>query len=264
MKKLFLAVALLATSLVASAQHASFYVSYHSLGVGEYADWLDDIDADNENLNGFSIGFNKAFSISSSVPLFIEVGAGLTYAWAKYFEDMDILSGECIAGGYYYDEWYDEYYYYGCGGEWDVTASVVAHHLMVNVPVNFMYKIKFPNSSITLEPYVGLNLRGHILGKEVAKFDYNACCNDMDDALEDGLDEIDEEDYNQDYFDKKDMGGKKYVANRFNIGWQIGANVDFGPAFVGVSYGSDFNKYAKWNGEEFKFNALNVTVGVRF
>ena len=113
MKKLFLAVALLATSMVASAQfaagnggsslgsssaseHASFFVQYNSFGVGEFEDVWDDMDSESEKLHGISLGFNKAFSISSSVPLFIEVGAGLTYAWAKLYDDENEYS--CAAG----------------------------------------------------------------------------------------------------------------------------------------------------------------------
>ena len=96
------------------------------------------------------------------------------------------------------------------------------------------------------------------------KISYEACCDDMEDELEDAMEEYDEDDLVANYFDKKDMGGKKYVATRLNYGWQIGANVDFGSAFAGISYGSDFNKYAKWGGEEWKFNAFNVTVGLRF
>ena len=282
MKKLFLAVALLATSMVASAQfaagngggsmssssaseHASFFVQYNSFGVGEYADYLDDIDAENEKLNGFSVGFNKAFSVTSSVPLFVEVGAGLTYAWAKFSDEED--SRDC---------------YYGCGNKYDMSGKSVSQHLMINVPVNLMYKFQLPNSSVTVEPYVGINLKGHILGRERNTLSFDACCDPMDETFEYMKELADEnpEDFKEqfgldaeliaegksisNYFDKKDMGGKKYVASRFNIGWQIGANVDFGQAFVGISYGSDFNKYAKWGGEEWKFNAFNVTVGLRF
>ncbi len=280
MKKLFLAVALLATSMVASAQfaagngggsmssssasgHNSFYVQYNSFGTGEYgeelADAAEELQELYENmgyevevlartrLNGFTVGYNHAFGITPSVPLFVECGVGLTYAWANYWESTEVFDDE-----------------YGCGDEYSVTEKSISQHLMVNVPINLMYKFQLPNSSVTLEPYVGLNLRGHVLGRGKTKYTYEYCCNDMEDAIEDEIEDIDEDDLTRDYFDKKDMGGKKNVATRFNVGWQIGANVDFGSAFVGIAYGSDFNKFMKGEGDEWKYNALNVTVGVRF
>ena len=254
MKKLLLSVCLLATSLIASAQsgHSSFYVQYNLLGVGEFADYLDDMDAESERLNGLSLGFNKAFSITPSVPLFIEIGAGLTYAWAKFYDEEDEF--DCSAG--------NDDDYYGCDDEYSYHVKTTSQHLMVNVPINLMYKFQIPNSSITLEPYVGVNVKAHILGKMKNKMKYDACCDDMEDILEEWAEE--EEEYDVNYFDKKDMDGKKYVAKRVNIGWQIGANVDFGKAFVGISYGSDFNKFMERGRDDWKFSATNFTVGLRF
>ena len=255
MKKLLLSVCLLATSLIASAQsgHSSFYVQYNLLGVGkEMADYLDDIDSPSDHLNGLSLGFNKAFAVTQSVPLFVEVGAGLTYAWGKFYDEEDEYP--C----YYYDE-------YGrgnCGDEFSLHEKDLSQHLMVNIPVNLMYKFQIPNSSITLEPYVGINVKAHILGQTKGKLKYDACCDGMEDILEDRAEEYEEYDIN--YFNKKDMESKKYVAKRVNIGWQIGANVDFGKAFVGISYGSDFNKYMNFWGDDWRFSATNFTVGLRF
>lgn len=245
----FAAVAILmvmATSVFAQSGHNSFYVQYNSFGVGEFADVLDDMDAENEKLNGIGVGFNKAFSVTSSIPLFIEVGAGLNYAWAKIYDEEE--KDDC----------------YICEDEYAVTYKTSSQHLMVNVPVNLMYKFQIPNSSITLEPYVGLNLKGHILGRMKSKYTYEACCDEVEDAFEEILEDMDEDDLVSNYFDKDDMGGKKYVATRLNIGWQIGANADFGKAFVGISYGSDFNKFLKSGKDEWKYSALNVSLGLRF
>ena len=245
----FAAVAILmvmATGVFAQSGHNSFYVQYNSFGVGEFADVLDDMDAESEKLNGIGVGFNKAFSVTSSIPLFIEVGAGLNYAWAKIYDEEE--KDDC----------------YICEDEYAVTYKTSSQHLMVNVPVNLMYKFQIPNSSITLEPYVGLNLKGHILGRMKSKYTYEACCDEVEDVFEETLEDMDEDDLVSNYFDKDDMGGKKYVATRFNIGWQIGANVDFGKAFVGISYGSDFNKFLKSGKDEWKYSALNVSLGLLF
>lgn len=268
MKKLFLSAALLATSMMASAQfatsnggnsfstvtssevsgHSSFYVQYNSFGVGDFADLLDDMDAESDKLTGLTVGGSKAISIGSSLslPLFLEVGAGLTYAWATIYDEEE--TGDCGL----------------CEGEYSISEKATSQHLMVNIPVNVMYKFQLPNTSITLEPYVGLNVKAHILGQMKDKITYDACCDDVEEYMEEYLGEIDEDDMTTNYFDKKDMGSKKYVASRLNIGWQIGANVDFGSAFVGVSYGSDFGRYMKFYTEDWTFSATNITVGFRF
>lgn len=249
MKKFLFSVAFMAASLVASAQtgHGSFYVQYNLLGVGDFADVLDDMDAENTSLTGLTIGGNKAFAVTPSLPLFVEVGAGLTYAWAKIYDEEE--TEDCPLD---------------CGDEFSVSSKTTSQHLMLNIPVNLMYKFQVPNTSITLEPYVGLNVKGHILGQMKSKMAYEACCDDVEDILDETLEEMDEDDNVTNYFDKDDMGGKKYVAKRVNVGWQIGANVDFGKAFVGVSYGSDFGKFMESGKDDWKFSATNITVGLRF
>lgn len=264
MKKYLLTVCFVAISFMASAQfattngssslgastksssdvsgHSSFYVQYNSFGVGEFADVLEDMDAENETLTGITLGGNKTIPVASSLPLFIEVGAGLTYAWAKIYDEEE--EEEC----------------YWCYDEYSYNYKVSSQHLMINVPVNLMYKFLLPNSSITLEPYVGLNVKGHLLGQMKDNSTLDACCDDM----EEYEDEFNDDDSTIDYFDKDDMGGKKYVAKRVNIGWQIGANVDLGSAFVGISYGSDFGKFMKVDGDDWTFSATNITIGLRF
>lgn len=272
MKKLFVSVCLLATSIMASAQfatgdagnsfrtstktfgevseHNSFFVQYNLLGVGDFADLLDDWDAESEKLNGISLGYNHAFALTQSIPLFVEVGAGLTYAWATFIEED--YTDDCWG-------------YPGCDDECSYSYKEVSQHLMVNIPVNLMYKFQIPNSSIVLEPYVGLNVKAHLLGRMKGTETFEACCKDTEELYEEYMEEVDEDDMVMNYFDKKDMGGKKYVASRLNIGWQIGANVDFGSAFVGISYGSDFGKYMEWeDDEDWTFSTTNITVGFRF
>lgn len=262
MKKLLLSVCLLvATSFIASAQavHSSFYIQNNLLGMGEgMEDLLDDMDSESNRLNGLSVGFNKAVPVIPSVPLFFEVGAGLTYALGKLYEEED----EYDCRSYYYEKFNSSYYEISCGGEFSMTQKIVSQHLMVNIPVNLMCKFQSSNSSITLEPYVGLNVKAHILGQLKYKLEYDACCDEIEDILEEVGEELEESDLN--YFDKDDVGGKKYVAKRVNVGWQIGANVDFGKAFVGVSYGSDFGEFMEVYDEDWKFSATNITIGLRF
>ena len=82
--------------------------------------------------------------------------------------------------------------------------------------------------------------------------------------MEKDIDEMMEE-MSMNYFDKDDMGGKKYTANRFALGYQIGVNVSFGKYYAGVSYGSDFSDYMSEKLEvDSKLQTTSVTVGVRF
>ena len=226
--------------------HGSFYVQYNSFGVGDFSETLEDMDAESDKLTGFTVGFNKAVPITSSMPLFLEVGAGLTCAWVKIYDEEE--SNDC----------------YYCEDEYSLRTKQTSQHLMVNVPVNLMYKFQIPNSSIILEPYVGLNVKGHFLGQMKAELSCDACCDDIEEVFGELLDEIDEDELKTDYFDKDDMGGKKYVAERLNIGWQIGANVDFGKSYIGVSYGSDFDEFMDNDGDDWTFSALNITYGIRF
>ena len=59
---------------------------------------------------------------------------------------------------------------------------------------------------------------------------------------------------------KEEMGGKDYTWKLFQVGWQIGATVDYKSLSVGMHYGSDFSKLAK------KTNSSNwaITLGYSF
>lgn len=56
------------------------------------------------------------------------------------------------------------------------------------------------------------------------------------------------------------MGGKDYTWKRFQVGWQIGANVDFKSLSVGMHYGSDFSELAK----KTKSSNWAITLGYSF
>lgn len=99
---------------------STFYVQYNPISL--------DIDGEEEDFTGFTIGMNKAFSISNSSPLFLETGVGLQYAT------------------------YDEN---------DLKINLFS----AKVPLNFIYNWQLPNSSISIAPYAGAMLRFNISGK---------------------------------------------------------------------------------------------------
>ena len=199
--KLFAIVALLATCTTASAQFtnsgsnstsevdtegwSSLYVQYNPMSI-------KDLD-----LNGFSLGFNKAFSISNSIPLYVETGAGLQYAM---------------------------------GAQDDIDYNLFS----VKIPVSLMYKYQFNNSDFAIAPYAGIDFRGNILGK------------------------MEDEGNDANIFDEDDMEGQE--AKRFQVGWHVGLNAYYGKVMLGVSYGTDLNKFIY----DEKIKTTSITLGYCF
>lgn len=160
---------------------------------------------DSESFTGFSFGYSKATSLTQSLPLFLESGLGVQYS-------------------YWSGEWY--------------TDDDEMNLLSAKIPVSVMYKYDIPNTSISIVPNLGLDLRFNILG--------NA--------------NIDDEDFN--LFDEDDMG-EDNAWSRFQIGWHIGVNAMFNNKFMlGVSYGTDFSKI--WDEADAKFNTASITLGYCF
>ena len=85
---------------------------------------------DSESYTGFSVGYNHAFSVSQSIPLFVEAGLGVQYSFTSKFYD------------------------------WDVKINL----LSAKVPVSLLYKWMIPNSTIALIPKAGVDFRFNILG----------------------------------------------------------------------------------------------------
>lgn len=261
--KLYVSACLLACSTMASAQFTTgnagggattsaadtegwskIYASYDPMTV-EY-DWEGAKDGD---FTGISFGFAKGFSISQSMPLFVEAGLGISYAWNS--EDYD----------------YEE-----------SKMSL----LSLKVPVNLTYKFAIPNSNIVIAPYAGISMRFNLMGKEKVEYkdggygdydDYEDYLDDYEDYFDDYEDYFDyysasavtraggEEDKEKEYdmFDEDEVG-KDGVWKRFQIGWQIGANVEFNQFAVGVQYGKDFSEFAK----KTKLSTLSISVGYKF
>lgn len=137
--KSFVAAALLAVSTSAMAQFtntstsgatstnvetdgwSTFYVQYNPISI-------DPDEGSGYDFTGFSVGVNRAFSISSSTPLYLETGLGVQYAmYDKNEEKINIFSAK--------------------------------------VPVNLVYNWQLPNSSISIAPFAGVGLRYNISGK---------------------------------------------------------------------------------------------------
>lgn len=215
--KLLVAAALLAVGTTASAQFSNsrarsarnvstkgwstFYVQYNPIKAK-----IDVKDADDMSFNGFSVGYNKAFSVSKSIPLFVEAGIGLQYASYK----DDVLYG-------YDADTYEE-----------VEAERKITMFAAKVPVSLMYQWNIPSSKVALIPFLGITMR----------YNFSAKGNNSNDDYD-----VDED---FDLFDKDDMGDDDATWNRFQLGWQIGVNARINSSFLlGVSYGTDFSEIAE-------------------
>lgn len=242
--KMFIAAAML---LVSSASFAQFSNSSSSSSANTdgwstlYLQWnpstLSPDKGDSESFTGFSIGFNKAFSISQSIPLFVEAGLGLQYSMKNDvnlgidIDDYDDYDYGRRAGSYY-DDYYDRYAdeLEKGKGDWSMLSA--------KIPVSLAYDFQIPNSTISIIPYAGLDFRFNIFGKFKPKEGDSA-----------------------NLFDKDDMGGSDATWNRFQIGWHIGVNARFNNKFlVGASYGTDFSEIA----EKVKVNTASITLGYCF
>lgn len=141
-----------------------------------------------DSFNAASILWTKATGLTSSTPLFLEWGLGLQYSWKS--ED-------------------------------DVNTSVAS----VKIPLNLIYSYQIPETSISIDPYIGLNFRFN--GWAKIKNDKN--------------------DTSINPFDKDDMGDSDLTWNRFQLGWHIGARARFSDSFfLGVAYGTDFSEISKY------------------
>ena len=109
------------------------------------------------------------------------------------------------------------------------------------IPVNFGYKYSF-NESWSIFPHAGITLRGNISGKLKGKnFDVDG----------------DSDDTELNVFDKKDMDK---TWKRFQIGWQIGAGVNYNKFYLSASYGTDFSEIT----EKSKLKTTSITIGYNF
>lgn len=147
MKKLFFLIATAILSLSASAQFANSGSGSSSATADNegwstiYAEWnpmtyyyTGKGESDDTNFNAFSLGYNRAFSLSASTPIFIETGLALQYGFHKDSDDDD---------------------------EYTLKYSV----LSAKIPVNFMYKWSIPNSTVELIPHLGLTMRANVWGQ---------------------------------------------------------------------------------------------------
>lgn len=207
-----------------------FYASYNPSKIT-----VDEKNADDLDLKGFTVGYMRGFSLTRQFPLYMEVGVAFQYRNYKYDEDVDNLPSA-----------------FGDDDDLNVTGAddIEWKYVMMslNIPVNLLYRFNFTDD-FSLSPYFGFDFRFNVSGKQ--KWSWTAKDDDYDDV---------DESSSLDLFDKKDMGDKDYTWNRFQAGWHIGVGLDYKALHIGVEYGKDFNEIIKKS----KLSTTSITLGVNF
>lgn len=125
----------------------------------------------------------------------------------------------------------------------------------VGIPLNITYHFSLGDTGAKLAPYAGVNFKVHVSGE--SKYTYKTL---LTTTVGEGTrfettstKEIDKTD-TLNLFSKDDMGEGAW--KRFQMGWQIGVNLEIKRFVIGLGYGTDFVKLAK------RTNTSNFTVGI--
>lgn len=187
------------------------------------------------SLNGVGLEYIHGFSVSKTLPMFVETGIKAQFGVGSVSD-------------------YDK------GNEADFILK--AQQFSFSVPVNFTYRFAVGNA-ISIAPYLGLNFKIHAMGRQKysVKFDDEDDQEAFDDMLEwdDDLAELLEW---RSVFDKKDMGDKDSTWNRFQMGWQIGVGLNAKAFYLGLQYGTDFISAFKY--KKYAINSGNFTLKIGY
>lgn len=185
-------------------------------------------DPDPVNTNGFQFKYLHGFSVSKSLPMFVEFGADI---------------------------------HYGTGKE-DTSNDYVKNKYQVfdlAVPVNFAYRFQIADF-FAIKPFIGLNFKINLLGRSRTELTDDF----MNDYEEVYGHEYDGERNSEwiDLFSSDDMGGSDYTWNRFQLGWHLGVDFEFNKFFIGLNYGTDF--IPAWKYKKNKVNSQTFNIGLGF
>lgn len=106
--------------------------------------------------------------------------------------------------------------------------------ISLNIPVNVAYRIDLGANNMSVTPYTGLNFRVRCTAQDKIKASYQG--------------ESKSETYS--FFDKDDMEdlmGADKTANRFQMGWNIGARFNYGAFGIGLGYTLDFMRFYNYD-----------------
>ncbi len=193
-------------------------------------------DGVGNTLQGGSVSYTRGISVSSKLPMFIEVGLGTQFFTGDVYK------------GYYYTS-------YSSG-----TSELGATFLRINVPVAFTYRFGFgAEKKIKISPFAGLNFGANIL---------------LSDDNGHYFDNYGYDEDNYKVFQMGMIFGANFTFNRFNL--QVAYTLDFMPLYkqdagVRSTYVSTYiDGYGYYGGyvdvatPEIKGKSGTLTVGVGF
>lgn len=201
---------------------------------------------DGISLNGFGINYIHGFSLSQSTPIFLETGlnANFTFGKANSLDDLSVYADDA--------EWEEPLMIAG-------VSELSVQNINLQVPVNLVYRISV-NDDFSISPFVGINMKLNLMTdfklKKFSEFYY-------DESF------VQESTGWVSLYDKNDMPqlymGDEKAGNRFQMGWQIGAGVQYRPLYLGVCYGEDFIPAYK-NRSNYKIDTkcLKINIGYTF
>lgn len=177
-------------------------------------------ESDKEYMSALSFNWMHASELPVDLPLYLQYGVGLQYAWKTETETHDDFM--------------------------EMKIKSTTNFLTAKIPVNIMYGLDILNPALTVLPYAGINLRGHLVGNMKMK------------TTIDGEKESDK----MNFFSKDDMDELRF--NRICLGWQVGAKVIYERYVFGIGYEGPITHL--YNKDDFKVtnNQFNISVGVRF
>ena len=164
----------------------AFASGYNRLYAGPSVMRLTHFGYDQDVYLGGHLGYQRGINLTKDrIPLFLQVGAEAVYETAEYSSDVPVFDLIFIDGRY--------------------------HFMSVSIPVNVSYRLGKENFSV--EPFLGMNFRGNIIGKL---------------KYEDGSE--------RDFFDSED-------ANRFQFGLNVGVGFNINKFYVGYKFTPDLTLY---------------------
>lgn len=206
----------------------SIYASYNMLKYSQ------EMLGYNKAYNGFSIGYDRAIGLTSKIPLYVEIGGAIQYAGQKVNEEDD-----------------------------ESNAKTTSNLLSVKVPVSILYRWNVANSNWSIIPKAGFDGRFNVLGK--GKETYTASDHSHEFTTTNRYNMFKEGENGKDVYNGLNASGDK--CSRFQVGWHVGANVEYKSLLLGITYGADMNAFCKEYCEivsNIHFKTLSITIGHKF
>ena len=195
-----------------------------------------DFDGEKIMMKGVDFNYLRGISLTSNIPLYLEVGGRVTFDT--------------------YNKTIDEDEYKGVVYEEKARVNI----LSLSVPINVTYKFSFDNG-LYIAPFAGIHFRTNILG--TVKYTEEASTGAKDKETY-NLFKADDHDDDAFFDDDED------TCKRFQFGGQFGVNFGYKALNLGLTYYLDtpFYKYeSKSNSKydyKYKSSGVALTLGVNF